>query len=67
MKKSSVPFFWEKTGKKSRTRFNLLMLEYGEYFLEDLSVYYYPVVPNWNRKDSIERSESLKIQGRLKL
>lgn len=60
-------FFWEKgQGRKARSRFNLLLLEYGEYFFEDLSVYYYPVIPDGN-VGSLTRCDGLKVQGRLKL
>lgn len=63
-----MQFFWEKPTKKSRTRFNLLLLEYGEIFLEDISVYHFPHVPsNWNDQHHVDKCESLKQQGRLKI
>lgn len=67
-KNKTVPhFFWdEKNSKKNRSRFNLLLLEYGEYFLEDLSVFFFPLPTNDLTK-VFEVSDSLKIQGRLKL
>jgi factor associated with neutral sphingomyelinase activation len=65
--KTNPQFFWdEKNSKKNRSRFNLLLLEYGEYFLEDLSVYFFPLPTNDLTK-VFEFSDSLKIQGRLKL
>ena len=41
----SIQFFWEKNPKQkaSKSRFNLLLLEYGEYYFEDFSAYIYPV------------------------
>lgn len=50
-----APFFWE-TRSKSRSRFNLLLLEYNEYLLEDLSV-----------SVQVGSSSSSPTQGRLKL
>lgn len=67
-KKKVVPqFFWEKKAKlKNKFRFNLLLLEYGEYFLEDLSVYFFPVPTN-DLSQSFVVQDGLKIQGRLKI
>jgi factor associated with neutral sphingomyelinase activation len=59
-------FFWEKKAKKNKSRFNLLLLDYGEYFLEDLSVYFFPVPTN-DLSKAFEVQESLKVHGRLKL
>lgn len=65
--KINIHFFWDnKKEKKSKSRFNLLLLEYGEYFLEDLSVYYFPLPTNDLSKE-FEINDTLKIQGRLKL
>jgi hypothetical protein len=47
-------------------RFNLLLLEYGEYFFEDISVYLFPV-PNENKGKAFHQCDALKVQGRLKL
>lgn len=64
--KSNIKFFWDKKNKKQRSRFNLLLLEYGEYFLEDLSAYLFPV-PTDDLSQHFEVKDGLKIQGRLKL
>ncbi len=65
--KTNPQFFWdEKSIKKNRSRFNLLLLEYGEYFLEDLSVFFFPLPTN-DLTRVFEISDSLKIQGRLKM
>jgi hypothetical protein len=65
---SAVNFFWDQKGQKSRSRFNLLLLEYGEYLLEDLSAFYFPI-PTRAEDLSVEFEvkDSLKVQGRLKL
>ena len=64
---SRATFFWEKLGRaKGRSRFNLLLLEYGEYFFEDLSVYSFPV-PNDIAGRSFRQCDALKVQGRLKI
>jgi Beige/BEACH domain/PH domain associated with Beige/BEACH len=55
-------YFWRKTRLASRGRFNLLLLEYGEIFYENLSVFQYPV-PNHNLK--FAECDSLKVKGRL--
>jgi hypothetical protein len=58
-------FFWEKNSKhKQRSRFNLLLLEYGEYYFEDFSVYLFPVISIYR---SYEMGDNFKVQGRLKL
>eukprot|EP01038_Epipyxis_sp_PR26KG_P015463 gene15463-20862_t len=61
-------FFWDKKNakKSSKTRFNLLLLEFGEYFLEDFSAYHFPC-PSLDLTKSFEINEGLKVQGRLKL
>ena len=60
-------FFWERDRvTKGRSRFNLLLLEYGEYFLEDKGVYLVPV-PNDGSDSSLEKSEAMKLQGRIKM
>jgi hypothetical protein len=46
-------------------RFNLLLLEYGEYFFEDLSVYLFPVPSSDDRKP-FHQCDALKVQGRMK-
>lgn len=45
-------------------RFNLLLLEYGEYFFEDLSVYLFPL-PSEHKP--FHQCDALKVQGRMKL
>ena len=65
-----MQFFWEKKAKsKGRSRFNLLLLEYGEYYFEDFSVYIYPVPldGNGNTQRPFSQCDALKVQGRLKL
>jgi len=47
-------FFWEQRSK-SRSRFNLLLLEFNEYLFEDLSVF------------QMTDGHGLRIQGRLKV
>lgn len=49
-------FFWEQKSK-TRLRFNLLLLEFNEYLLEDVSVFY----------SSSLAENSSKCQGRLKI
>jgi factor associated with neutral sphingomyelinase activation len=62
-----LSFFWEqKSHLKGRSRFNLLHLEHGEYFLEDFSVFWYPF-PDESSGKLFYQCESLKVQGRLKL
>ena len=62
---SAAPsFFWERP-VESRGRFNLLLLEYGELFFEDLAVFYYPVFPN--HSTSFAQCDAVKLKGRLKL
>lgn len=58
----TIQFFWQKGGNKNR--FNLLLLEYGEHFYEDVSVYCLPL-PSSTR--TIQQCDSLKVQGRLKV
>jgi factor associated with neutral sphingomyelinase activation len=62
-------FFWEtNTHSLTRSRFNLLLLEHGEYFFEDISVYWLPT-PGGGDKYSrqFHHCDALKVQGRLKL
>ena len=61
-------FFWEgdSYGRPSRSRFNLLLLEYGEYFFEDTTVFWYPM-PDDSVGRSLEMCDSLKVPGRLKI
>lgn len=65
-------FFWEKDSHalRCRSRFNLLLLEHGEYFFEDISVYWFPT-PGGGGRDKHHRQfhqcDALKVQGRLKL
>jgi factor associated with neutral sphingomyelinase activation len=60
-------FFWERErAVKGRNRFNLLLLDYGEYFFEDLSAFLIPV-PADGSDHSMEVSDALKVQGRLKI
>lgn len=65
-KGTNIQFFWEKKNSKNRSRFNLLLLDYGEYLLEDLSAYYFPI-PTSDLSKAFEVKDSLKVQGRLKL
>ena len=65
-KGNATHFFWESKANKNRSRFNLLLLEFGEYLLEDLSAYYFPI-PTHDLSTAFEVKDSLKIQGRLKL
>lgn len=63
----NIQFFWDKKHRKlNRSRFNLLLLDYGEYFLEDFSAYHFPLPTN-DLKQSFEIHDHSKIQGRLKL
>lgn len=62
----AIQFFWEKKGSKNRSRFNLLLLDYGEYLLEDLSAYYFPI-PTSDLSKTFEVKDALKVQGRFKL
>lgn len=45
-----LSFFWQEKQAKNRvrSRFNLLLLEYGEYFLQDYSAYSFPL-PRYDR------------------
>jgi factor associated with neutral sphingomyelinase activation len=65
-KATSTQFFWDRKANKNRSRFNLLLLEFGEYLLEDLSAVYFPI-PTHDLSTTFEVKDSLKIQGRLKL
>lgn len=58
---NSAHFFWDKKASKHRSRFNLLLLEYGEYLLEDLSAFYFPI-PTHDLSTAFEVKDSLKIQ-----
>ncbi len=63
----NLEFFWDRKHRKSnRSRFNLLLLDYGEYFLEDYAAYYFPIPTN-DLKQAFELQDSTKVQGRLKL
>ena len=68
-----IQFFWERKGKKPnvKSRFNLLLLEHGESFIEDVSVCLYPIPDDYDLYDrhnkSFETFDAIKIQGRLKL
>ena len=55
-------YFWRKKRLDPRRRFNLLLLEYGEIYYENLSVFQYPV-PNQYMK--FVQSDALKVKGRL--
>lgn len=59
-------FFWERKTHSGRSRFNLLLLEHGEYFFEDFSVYLFPV-PDASSGKAFHHCDALKIQGRMKL
>lgn len=64
---NNIQFFWDrKLRKLNRTRFNLLLLEHGEYFLEDFSAYHFPLPTN-DLTNHFEVNDASKIQGRLKL
>lgn len=63
MAANDYQFFWQKAGKQ-KSRFNLLLLEYGESFYEDLSVFWLPI-PTSTR--TLQQCDSLKTQGRLKV
>lgn len=60
-------FFWERSGNKSRSRFNLLLLEHNECFFEDYSVIFFADVPEISNKSTWKRSVSTQSSGRLKL
>ena len=62
---SVVPSFFWKRPVESRGRFNLLLLEYGELFFEDLAVFYYPIFPN--HSTSFSQCDAVKLKGRLKV
>ena len=57
----SIQFFWEKNPKQkaSKSRFNLLLLEYGEYYFEDFSAYIYPVPTITTDVDAQNNIESI--------
>ena len=55
-------YFWRKPRIASRGRFNLLLLEYGEIFYENLSVFQYPVPTD---KLRFAECDALKVKGRL--
>lgn len=60
-------FFWEKTARKrAKGRFNLLLLDYGEYFVEDVGVFCYPVPDETIGRDFFQ-CDALKTPGRMKL
>lgn len=67
-----MQFFWDKSNKsnKARSRFNLLLLEYGEFYFEDYSAALYPI-PTSNGDQISTRNliqiDSLKWVGRLKV
>lgn len=63
----NLQFFWDrKLRKQNRLRFNLLLLEHGEYYLEDFSAYHFPLPTN-DLSNAFEVRDASKIQGRLKL
>ena len=65
MQKNS--FFWEKgSRKRTKARFNLLLLDYGEFFVEDVGVYQYPSPNDGSGRDFFQ-CDALKVQGRMKL
>lgn len=55
-------YFWRKPRIASRGRFNLLLLEYGEIFYENLSVFKYPLPTD---KLRFAECDALKVKGRL--
>lgn len=60
-------FFWEKASRKrTKTRFTLLLLEYGEYFVDDVGVFQFPNPDDGSGRDFFQ-CDALKVQGRLKL
>jgi factor associated with neutral sphingomyelinase activation len=59
---NEIDFFWRKPRIDSRGRFNLLLLEYGETFHENLSCNQYPF-PNQNL--TFVQCDALKCKGRL--
>ena len=65
-------FFWGQK-QKGRSRFNLLLLEYGEYFFEDLSAWcshISTVTSTASQKDDAKEAldnKDLQVQGRLKI
>lgn len=62
---STISFFWEKNSRSTgRARFNLLLLEYGEYYFDDFSAYLFPVP---SASNPFHQCDALKTQGRLKL
>lgn len=67
-----MQFFWEKSNKssKARSRFNLLLLEYGEFYFEDYSsaLYSFPVGEgNQISSHNLLQIDSIKWLGRLKV
>jgi len=60
-------FFWERDrASMGRTRFNLLLLEYGEFFFEDKGAYMIPILTDGSDR-SLELSDAMKVQGRIKI
>jgi hypothetical protein len=52
MNDNDIQYFWErKIQGKGRSRFNLLLLEHGENFIEDVSVCLYPLPSDYNLYD----------------
>jgi len=48
---NDLQYFWLKSKPKGKSRFNLLLLEHGESFIEDVSVCLYPLNDNYNLYD----------------
>jgi factor associated with neutral sphingomyelinase activation len=72
-------FFWERASssssssssrhRRTKGRFSLLLLEHGEYFVDDIAVFHFPMPgAGANGQDlSFQQCDALKLQGRLKL
>lgn len=68
MASSNVQFFWDRKNRKlNRSRFNLLLLEHGEYFLEDFSAFLFPLPGHLTDLSHLFEIKDVKIQGRIKL
>ncbi|KAG5190431.1 BEACH domain-containing protein [Tribonema minus] len=59
------------TGPRKKTRFNLLLLEHGEYYFQDYSVNYLPqarnMLPLPSNTGTLTSKGNVQIRGRLKL
>ena len=59
--------FWHEEGENRRGRFNMLLLEAGEYFLEERSVVWMPMPAREDMSPRFEDMDAMRTPGTLKV